>query len=51
VLDYPASLEAAAGASPPSWGIQLFGGAEVFKDPDRARVFRAAAERIRRACA
>jgi hypothetical protein len=51
VLDYPASLEATADASPPSWGIQLFGGAEVFKDHDRAQAFRAAAARIRRAWA
>ena len=46
VLDFPASLEAAADASPPSWGIQLFGGADVFRDPERARVFRDAARRI-----
>lgn len=49
VLDFPASLEAVAGASVPTWGVQLFGGADVFGDPDRGRLFRAATERIRRA--
>jgi hypothetical protein len=44
--DYPDSLLAAAESSVPSWGIQLFGGAQVFRDPDRACVFRNAVEQI-----
>jgi hypothetical protein len=51
VLDFPASIEATAGARRPSWGLQLFGGADVFKDPDRTQVFAAAVARIRRAWA
>lgn len=49
--DYPASLEATATAERPSWGIQLFGGAEVFADVTQAPIFRAAVERIRGAIA
>ena len=47
VLDYPDSLLAAAESSPPSWGIQVFGGAEVFADPERAVLFASAVERMR----
>lgn len=46
-LDFPASLRATAAAAHPSWGVQIFGGAEVFGDPQRARIFQAAVERIR----
>ena len=46
-LDYPDSLLAAAEASRPSWGLQVFGGAEVFRGPERAAVFAAAVERIK----
>lgn len=45
-LDFPDSMLAVAESPNPSWGIQLFGGAEVFGDPERARVFRAAVEQI-----
>jgi hypothetical protein len=48
VLDYPDSLLAAAASERPSWGVQLYGGAQVFGDPERARVFAAAVERMRR---
>jgi hypothetical protein len=48
VLDYPDSLLAVAASSRPSWGIQVFGGAEVFGDAERARVFASAVERMRR---
>ena len=48
-LDYPDSLLAVAASPRPSWGIQVFGGAEVFGDPVRATVFASAVERIRRA--
>jgi hypothetical protein len=47
VLDFPDSLLATAESWLPSWGIQLFGGAEVFRDGDQARAFRTAVERIR----
>ncbi|HUW85230.1 MAG TPA: hypothetical protein VMZ31_20800 [Phycisphaerae bacterium] len=47
VLDFPDSLRAAASCPRPSWGVQLFGGAEVFADPQRAGIFREAVERIR----
>jgi hypothetical protein len=46
-LDYPGSLEDAARSSVPSWGIQLFRGAEVFDDRDKANAFREAVEAIR----
>lgn len=46
-LDFPDSLLATAEASRPSWGIQLFGGARVFGEPDQARIFQTAVEQIR----
>lgn len=45
-LDFPDSLLAAAASAQPSWGMQLFGGASVFGDPDKAQIFRAAVEQI-----
>lgn len=48
-LDFPASLEATALATNPTWGLQLFGGARVFGDPEQTRLFRAAVEQIRNA--
>ncbi len=33
VLDFPASLQALEGATPQSWGIQLYGGADLFQNP------------------
>ena len=51
VLDFPDSLQAVAASARPSWGVQLFGGAEVFAHPDRGRAFRAAVEQMRRAVA
>ncbi len=50
VLDFPESLLAVAAVPDPGWGIQLFGGASVFADPQRARVFAQAVERIRGNC-
>ncbi len=47
ILDFPASLQAAASSSPPSWGIQLFGGAEVFSQPEKAAIFRQAVAQIK----
>jgi hypothetical protein len=46
VLDYPDSLLATAASPIPSWGIQIFGGASVFREPEQARLFQAAVERI-----
>jgi hypothetical protein len=46
-LDFPASLIAAGESAQTSWGIQLFDGAQVFSDPDRAGVFSDAVDRIR----
>jgi len=46
VLDFPASLRAAASCPRPSWGVQLFGGADVFADPQQAAIFRESAQRI-----
>jgi hypothetical protein len=46
VLDFPDSFLAAAASSQPSWGIQIFGGAQVFQDPDWARTWGAAVEQI-----
>lgn len=42
VLEFPASLHAAAAAARPSWGIQIFGGAGIFADKHQAQVFAAA---------
>jgi hypothetical protein len=47
-LDFPDSLVAAAEASRPSWGVQLFGGGRVFAEPEQARLFASAVEQIRR---
>ena len=47
VLDYPESLIESAASSAPSWGIQMFGGAEVLKDPAKAAIWRESVERIR----
>ena len=47
VLDFPASLSAVAGSTRPGWGVQLFGGAEVFGDLERARIFGELAAKMR----
>ncbi len=49
ILDFPESLLATAEASSPSWGVQMFGGAEIFRDPDRAAIFRRGVAQIRQA--
>ena len=41
-LDFPARLMVTV--TPPSWGVQLFGGAAVFAEPVRAYLFHAAVE-------
>jgi len=46
-LDGPESLIATARSTHPTWGCQLFGGAEVFADDAKASVFGRAVEMIR----
>ncbi len=46
-LDFPGSLLATASSPIPSWGLQLFGGADVFGDPQKAALFKQAADKIR----
>jgi hypothetical protein len=46
-LDFPAALQAIADAQPPSWGVQIFGGAKVFANRDWAAQFRAVVEQFR----
>ena len=45
-LDFPASLLETADATPPSWGVQLFGGAQVFGNAENATLFAGAVERM-----
>jgi hypothetical protein len=45
-VDFPASLEETAQADPPSWGLQVFGGAEIFQRPGWDDQFRRAVEQI-----
>jgi len=47
VQDFPDSFAAAAEATPPSWGIQIFAGASVFERPSSANIFREGVEHIR----
>ena len=46
-LDGPASLRETALSARPSWGLQVFGGADVFANPAFARVFQEAVGHIR----
>ncbi len=47
VLDFPDGLTQTAASQVPSWGLQLYGGAEVFSDPAKAQVFSEAAAAVR----
>ena len=47
--DYPQSLELAAEARLPSWGIQVYSGENIFDHPDQAASFRQAVLTIRQA--
>ena len=47
VQDFPESLQALAEAEVPSWGAQLFAGAEVFADAAKAQEFARLAEALR----
>jgi hypothetical protein len=46
VLDFPDSLLATADSPWPSWGMQIFGGAQVFADPGLAQIFHRAVEQM-----
>jgi len=45
-LDFPDSLLATAESDRPSWGVQLYDGAQVFSDPEQGAIFRQAVESI-----
>ena len=47
VLDFPASMTCLTEAATPSWGVQLFAGAEVFADGTKAEQFARLAEALR----
>ncbi len=47
MLDFPGSLLEVAESPLPSWGVQLFGGASVFREQKHGEVFAQAVERIR----
>lgn len=47
-LDFPESLEAAGKSKAPSWGLQIFDGAQIFADAENAVIFQGAVERIQR---
>jgi hypothetical protein len=46
-LDGPGSLEETAAASVPSYGLQVFGGAQIFADPALADVFARSVAKVR----
>ncbi|RLT41758.1 MAG: hypothetical protein DWI57_06515 [Chloroflexi bacterium] len=48
-LDFPASLDTTVESSIPSYGLQMFSGAEIFRDPAKAAIFAAALEQIQKA--
>ncbi len=47
VLEYPGSLLAAAESAVPSWGVQIFGGGQVFGDPEQREIFAQAVGKIK----
>ncbi len=47
VLDFPASLETTTEAAHPTWGVQVFDGAEIFGTPEKGSRFREAVREIR----
>lgn len=48
-LDGPDAIDAAVGAAQPSWGLQVFGGAQLWTDSELGAAFAAAVETIRAA--
>lgn len=49
-IDFPENLIETATSDVPSWGIQLFAGAPLFNDPDKALTFKHSVEAIRNRC-
>ena len=45
-LDFPDSLRATGEAQPPSWGLQVFNGAQMFVKPDWAALFQQVVNQI-----
>jgi hypothetical protein len=45
-LDFPGSLLGTAASPAPSWGLQLFAGAQVFSDQGQAQIFQQAVRQI-----
>lgn len=50
-LDFPASLVVTGGSSVPSYGLQVFSGAQIFTDPTWATLFRTVVAQIQTALA
>jgi hypothetical protein len=48
-LDFSDSLLETAKSSVPSYGLQMFGGAQIFADPSKAAVFKSTVAQIRQA--
>ena len=46
-LDFPDSLRATGEAKPPSWGLQVFNGAQIFENPEWGNLFQQVVEQIR----
>jgi len=47
-LDFPDSLVATGEAQPPSWGLQVFGGAQIFANVEWARLFQQVVKQIQK---
>jgi hypothetical protein len=47
ILDYPDSLIETAQSTHPSWGLQMYGGDQVFTDPAKAETYKNAVEEIK----
>jgi len=45
-LDFPDSLHETIASSTPSYGLQMFAGAEIFRDPAKAAIFAAALDKM-----
>ena len=45
-LDFPDSLLATAESTQPSWGFQMFSGADIFKSPEKTHIFAEAVQKI-----
>ncbi|MFZ1752595.1 MAG: hypothetical protein WBO46_05445 [Caldilineaceae bacterium] len=47
-LDFPASLHETVASATPSHGLQMFSGADIFRDPAKAAIFAATLEKMQR---